>query len=61
MTTTKTLLSLVFEGDLEEYVKSALADGDSWRTVAAKVSAQVGPELSVSHETLRQWFGGVAA
>ena len=45
--------------DLPSTVAAALANGASWRGLALKVSEATG--IPVSHEALRQWYGGDAS
>lgn len=60
MTNTKTLAALMFPGQLDVYVAGCRRDGDSWRTIATKVNENFGGKMSVSYETLREWFGDAA-
>ncbi len=41
--------------DVDEVVASLLEDGQSWRQIADRVAGHCG--ISVSHESLRQWYG----
>ena len=59
MTPKQMLLEHMYPGDVAAYVATELADGRSWREVAGAVSLATG--LSVSHESLRQWYGSKAA
>jgi hypothetical protein len=46
-------------GNLSEDIASMLAEGKSWRTIAALVSTR--SRCTVSHESLRKWFGPAKA
>lgn len=49
------LLELSYQGDLPKDVERMVTDRKSWREIAREVSAGTG--FSVSHESLRQWYG----
>ncbi len=56
MTTTKRLLTEhLYDGDLDADVRKFLDARMSWREIAERVSTRSG--VSVSYETVRQWFG----
>lgn len=60
MATPKQLLvEHIYDGDLPADVRRLIADGKSWREVASQVSVKTGQ--SVSHESLRQWYGDLKA
>jgi intein-encoded DNA endonuclease-like protein len=63
MPTTSTPKQLLIEhrydGDLTSDIKKMAASGTSWREMAERVSARCG--YTVSHESLRQWYGQHAA
>ena len=56
MTTTKQeLIKLLYHGNLDEDIARAVNYGRSWREIAHDVAEDTG--VSVSHESLRQWYG----
>lgn len=48
------LVELHLGRDLQAYITAGRAQGKDWRTLAEEISTKTG--LSVSHESLRQWF-----
>lgn len=50
-----------YPGDIVGDVNALRADGLSWRQVAEAITAGLPDALSVSHESLRSWYGKVAA
>jgi hypothetical protein len=53
------LLEHRYPGDLAADVKTMAVEGTSWREMAKQVSARC--KYTVSHESLRQWYGERAA
>lgn len=53
------LVEHLYDGDLPAEVARLIADGKSWRDIAAEVSEKTGQR--VSHESLRQWYGADAS
>ena len=49
------LLELAWDGDLDADIAAMLDAGQSWREIAARVSARTGH--TVSHESIRRWYG----
>lgn len=46
-----------YDGDLPADVRDARNRGASWRIIAADVNARLSRRASVTHESLRQWYG----
>ena len=61
MTSTQRLAALLLEQPLDDYVATKRANGRSWQHIADRLSADTGGEINVSRETLRLWYGEVAA
>ena len=57
--TTKQRLLRVLCPDVDTIVSDMLTAGSSWRQVADALSSKAG--ITVSHESLRQWYGETAA
>lgn len=56
MTPTRQLADLKIPGGLEAFVARHRKAGSSWATISRDLWAL--HDLTLSHETLRQWFGG---
>jgi hypothetical protein len=53
--TTKQRLLRVLYPEVDETVAELIAAGMSWRQIADDIAGRAG--VSVSHESLRQWYG----
>ena len=58
-TSKQLLIEHRYNGDLAADIKTMAAAGTSWREMAERVRARC--EYTVSHESLRQWYGERAA
>ena len=61
MTPKHRLVLELYPGDLDARVAGLLADGNSWREIAKAISGDLPSVLTVSHESLRQWYSTEAA
>lgn len=50
-----------YPGDIVADVEMLRSDGKSWRQVADAISAALPDTITVSHESLRAWYGKVVA
>ena len=53
------LIELLYDDDLPAHIAAWRRAGDSWRTIAAKVSARTG--RPISDVTLLRWYGKAAS
>jgi intein-encoded DNA endonuclease-like protein len=53
--TTKQQLLRLLHPDVDAHVAELVAEGKSWRHIADAVAARAG--ITVSHESLRKWYG----
>ena len=58
-TSKQLLIEHRYGGDLAADIKTMAAAGTSWREMSERVRARC--EYTVSHESLRQWYGEHAA
>lgn len=54
-TAKKELMEKAHPANLPEFVHQSREAGESWRSIAESVSTDTG--YTVSHETLRSWYG----
>lgn len=59
MTATQRLADHMLGGDLQNYVLTRRAKGDSWRRIALALRDDIG--IDVTHETVRGWYLGAEA
>lgn len=57
VTDKKMLAEFMYEGNLPADVKAMLRMKRSWRYIANVVNERFDGPLTVTHETLRQWYG----
>ena len=58
---TQQLAAIILGRSLAEYVAAKRSEGLGWRRLAAALDADTAGRVQVSYETLRSWFGEVAA
>lgn len=51
------LAELIYDGDLPAFVADMRVKGASWRIIAGEVNANLKRRATVTHESLRQWYG----
>lgn len=58
---TQQLAAIILGRPLAEYVAAKRSEGLGWRKLAATLEADTGGRVRVTYETLRNWYGEVAA
>lgn len=60
-TPTQRLASLLLGSDVRAFIAEKRAAGRPWRFIARDLYEATDGQIDVTHETLRQWYGEVAA
>lgn len=60
-TPTQRLASILLGSDVRAFISEKRSAGRAWRFIARDLYDATDGQIDVTYETLRQWFGDVAA